>query len=264
MFVFLSKILPPLIYPVGLACIFLVIALIFYRKPRLGRVAVLVSFLLLWLGGNRLVAYQLAKRLEWQYLPLKEVPEVEVMVVLGGGTLAANPPRLMAEINGAGDRLIYAARLYREGKAQRLLLSGGGIEWYTPSSANPAAEMAELLELLGVPEEAMILEDRSQNTLQNAQFTKTILAQMGVERVLLVTSAMHMPRSVRVFERQGLEVIPAPTDYTVTQIGWQTITRPSLVNLVLNLIPSADNLSLTTRALKEIIGATVYEWVGDD
>jgi len=259
MFVFLSKILPPLIYPVGLASIFLVIALVFYRKPRLGRVAVLVSFLLLWLGGNRLVAYQLAKTLEWQYLPMKEVPEMEVMVVLGGGTLAANPPRLMAEINGAGDRLIYAARLYREGKAQKLLLSGGGIEWYTPTS-----EMAELLELLGVPEEAMILEDRSQNTLQNAQFTKTILAQMGVERILLVTSAMHMPRSVRVFERQGLEVIPAPTDYTVTQIGWQTMTRPSLMNLVLNLIPSADNLALTTRALKEIIGATVYEWVGED
>ncbi len=264
MFVFLSKILPPLIYPVGLACVFLIVALVFYQRPRLGRIAILVSFLLLWLGGNRLVAYQLAKSLEWQYLPLKEVPKVEVMVVLGGGTLAANPPRLMAEINGAGDRLIYAARLYREGKAEKLLLSGGGIEWYTPASANPAAEMADLLEMLGVPAEAMILEDRSQNTLQNAQYTSAILAQMGVRRVLLVTSAMHMPRSVRVFERQGLEVIPAPTDYTVTQIGWQTMTRPTWVNVVLNLIPNADNLSLTTRALKEIIGTTVYEWVGED
>ncbi|PWH16695.1 MAG: hypothetical protein DDG59_09115 [Anaerolineae bacterium] len=264
MFVFLSKVIPPLIYPLGLACSFLGAALIFYKRQRLVRVAVLVSFLLLGLGGNRLVAYQLAKTLEWQYLPLEEVPEVEVMVVLGGGTLAANPPRLMAEINGAGDRLIYAAKLYREGKAQKLLLSGGGIEWYTPSSANPAAEMAELLEMLGVPKEALLLEDRSQNTLQNAQNAKTILSEMGVRRVLLVTSAMHMPRSVRVFERQGLEVIPAPTDYTVTQIGWQTMTRPTLVNFILNLIPSADNLSLTTRALKEILGAAVYEWVGDE
>lgn len=264
MFVFLSKILPPLIYPLGLACILLVIAIGFYKKQRLVRVAIWVSFLLLWLGGNRLVAYQLAGLLEWQYFPLEEVPEVEVVVVLGGGTLAANPPRVMAEVNGAGDRLIYAARLYREGKAQKLLLSGGGIDWYTPSSANPAAEIAFLLELMGVPKEALILEDRSQNTLQNAQFAKRLLEEMGIKRILLVTSAMHMPRSVRVFERQGLEVVPVPTDYTVTQIGWQTITAPTLVNLVLNLIPSADNLSLTTRALKEIIGTTVYEWVGDD
>lgn len=264
MFVFLSKILPPLIYPLGLACILLALALVFYGRKRWVRVALWLSFLLLWLGGNRLVAYQLARWLEWQYLPLKDVPEVEVMVVLGGGTLAANPPRVMAEVNGAGDRLIYAAQLYREGKAQKLLLSGGGIEWYTPSSANPAAEMATLLELMGVPREALILEDRSQNTLQNAQNAKPILESMKVKRVLLVTSAMHMPRSVRVFERQGIDVIPAPTDYTVTQAGWQTITAPTPVNLVLNLIPNADNLSLTTRALKEIIGATVYEWVGDD
>ncbi len=263
MFVFLSKILPPLVYPLGLACILLILALVFYRHHRLGRMAILLAFILLWLGGNRLVAFQLARFLEWQYLPLEEVPEVDVMVVLGGGTLAANPPRVMPEVNGAGDRLIYAARLYREGKAQKVLLTGGGIEWYSASSTNPAAEMAELLEMMGVPPEALILEDQSQNTLQNAQNSSKILEELDVRRILLVTSAMHMPRSVRIFERQSLEVIPAPTDYSVTQLGWQRLTSPSLVTWILNLIPNADNLSLTSRALKEIIGAAVYEWVED-
>ncbi len=263
MFVFLSKILPPLVYPLGLACILLILALVFYRHQRLGRTVILLAFILLWLGGNRLVAFQLARFLEWQYLPLEEVPEVDVMVVLGGGTLAANPPRVMAEVNGAGDRLIYAARLYREGKAQKVLLTGGGIEWYSASSTNPAAEMAELLEMMGVPPEALILEDQSQNTLQNAQNSSKILEELDVRRILLVTSAMHMPRSVRIFERQSLEVIPAPTDYSVTQLGWQRLTSPSLVTWILNLIPNADNLSLTSRALKEIIGAAVYEWVED-
>lgn len=263
MFVFLSKVLPPLVYPLGSACILLALALLFYRRQNFVRSAILISFLLLWMGGNRLIAYQLARSLEWQYLPQEEIPPVEVMVVLGGGTLMATPPRVMTEINGAGDRLIYALRLYREGKARKILLSGGGIEWYTPSSANPAREMATLLELMGVPSEALVLEDRSQNTLQNAQFTQKMLAEWGVKRILLVTSAMHMPRAVQAFKRQGLEVIPAPTDYTVTQLGWQTMTAPTLVNLVLNLIPTADNLSLTSRALKEILGTTVYEWVGD-
>ncbi len=263
MFVFLSKILPPFIYPLGLACIFLGLAWVFFHRARFARSAVLISLLLLWLGGNRLVAFQLARWLEWQYLPLDEIPPVEVMVVLGGGTLAANPPRAMPEINGAGDRILYAAQLYREGKARKMLLSGGGIEWYTPSAANPAAEMAYLLEMMGVPREVLILEDQSQNTLQNAQRSKQILEKLGVRRIILVTSAMHMPRSVHVFEKQGLEVIPAPTDYTVTQSGWQLITAPKFTTWLLNLIPNADNLSLTTRALKEIIGTAVYEWVGD-
>ncbi|MCS7246635.1 MAG: YdcF family protein [Anaerolineales bacterium] len=261
MFVFLSKVLPPLIYPLGMSTVLLLCASLLYRFPRLSRSMVWTAFLLLWLGGNRLVAYHLARALEWQYLPPESVPEVEVMVVLGGGTLAAAPPRVMPEVNGAGDRLLYAARLYHEGKAAKILLSGGAIEWYTPSSPNPAAEMASLLQWMGVPEEALILEGHSQNTLQNAQFSKAILEKMGVHRILLVTSAMHMPRSVRAFERQGFEVIPAPTDYTVTQSGWQRMTTPTLANLLLNLIPTADNLSLTTRALKEILGTTVYEWI---
>lgn len=262
MFVILSKILPPLFYPLGLACLILIFALIFFRSPRLARSATLIALLLLWLGGNRLFSYQLARSLEWQYLPQASYPPADAIVVLGGGTLSANYPRIMPEVNGAGDRLFYAAKLYQQGSAPLILLSGGTINWYTPDEG-PARDMAELMTMLGVPQSSLLLEGKSRNTFENAQMSREILQPMGINRILLVTSALHMPRSVKVFQSQGFEVIPAPTDYTVTQSGWQTMTQINPMSIFLNLIPSAENLALTTRSLKEYIGMFAYRWLGD-
>ncbi|MFZ5810356.1 MAG: YdcF family protein [Chloroflexota bacterium] len=262
MFVILSKILPPFIYPVGLTCLALGFALLLYRHPRISRALVLFSLVLLWLAGNRLFSYQLTRSLEWQYLPMNEYPPCDVIVVLGGGTLSANSPRSMPEVNGAGDRLFYAAKLFQEGKADKVLLSGGVIDWYTPDEG-PAHDMAILIELLGVPQSALILENESRNTYENAQKSWEILAPQGKKRILLVTSALHMPRSVKVFTAQGFEVVPAPTDFTVTQAGWQKMITLNPMNIILNLIPSAENLALTTRSLKEYIGMQAYNLLGD-
>ena len=80
--------------------------------------------------------------------------------------------------------------------------------------------------------------------------------------MLLVTSAIHMPRSVALFKHQGIEVIPAPADYTVTQQGWDNMFSPDLPSLLINLLPNASSLSLTTNALKEYLGLFVYHLQG--
>ena len=85
---------------------------------------------------------------------------------------------------------------------------------------------------------------------------------MGIRRIILVTSASHMPRSVALFEKQGFEVIPAPTDFTVTQAGWDKLKSGGLASQVLSLLPSAENLGLTTRMLKEYFGMLVYRLNG--
>ena len=91
-----------------------------------------------------------------------------------------------------------------------------------------------------------MLEERSRNTSQNAVFTADILARRGIDRILLVTSAIHMPRSKALFEAQGLEVIPAATDHEVQAIpGWR------------NWLPSTDALDGSSRAIKEIVGRLV-------
>lgn len=257
MFVFLSKILPPLLYPVGLTCLLLLLSLFLAKRARLRQAFLITALLLLLAGGNKFIADGLARSLEWRYLPPKTMPQADVIVVLGGATQSATYPRQIVEINSAGDRVIYAYALYQQGTAPHLLLSGGSIEWLS-SNGNPASDMADLLILMGVPAEAMWQENNSRNTYENALECQKILQTKGIQRIILVTSALHMPRSVKLFEKQGLEVIPAPADFTVTQSGWQQITATTPGALLTYLVPSADNLSLTTKALKEYLGILAY------
>jgi len=261
MFLVLSKILPPFVYPLGLACLLIVLALFLRRRLKWQKAFLVLALLLLWAGGTRWVAWGLTCSLEWRYLPPEEIPQAQVAVILGGATHSALYPRPLVEVNGAGDRVLYALWLYQQGKAEHLLLSGGSIDWLS-ADENPAQDMATLLEMMGVPQGAIWLESESRNTYENAVYAKEFLEARGIEKVILVTSALHMPRSVALFEAQGLEVISAPTDYNVTQPGWEHLKQPNLAAQLYNLLPSAENLSLTTRALKEYLGLLAYRLRG--
>lgn len=262
MFFLLSKILPLFFYPLGLACLVLGLALLLRRREVLYTKLVTVALLVLWLGGNRIVASTLARSLEWRHIPASApgaaVPQADVIVVLGGSTRTHAFPRPMAELGDRGNRLLYAARLYRQGVAEHVLLSGGNVPWLSPSSVPEAETMADILAVMGVPQEAIWLEPGSRNTHENAVETQKILERQGVSRVILVTSAMHMPRSYRVFLKTGLGVTPLPADYLVSQEDWDLLFQPDPMVQVFNLLPSARYLHVTTDALKEYVGIAVY------
>jgi uncharacterized SAM-binding protein YcdF (DUF218 family) len=260
--IFLSKTLPQLVYPLGLACILVVLALITYRNARFQRLVLLLALLFLWLGSTRWVAYGLARSLEWRILSPALIPQGDVIIVLGGGTETAQYPRVMAEVNGAGDRVLYAAKLYREKKAPNILLSGGDIAWLEGRGRTPAEDMAEILGLMGVPPQALILETKSINTYENSVECAKIVRERGFKRALLVTSAMHMPRAEGLFAHQGMQAIPVPVDYSITRAGWEHLFEPSWETQIINLLPSVSNLSLSTRALKEYLGIWVYHLRG--
>jgi uncharacterized SAM-binding protein YcdF (DUF218 family) len=261
MFVFLSKMLPPLVYPLGLACLLILLALFLRRRSGWQQAALILALLALLIGGNRWVAMGLARYLERRYLPPEPVPTAQAIVVLGGGTEALESPRPITEVSGAGDRVLYAAWLYQQGKAPVILASGGLLDW-SSQQTTPAQDMAALFELFGIPPEAIWLQSESRNTYEDALFSAKILKEKGIQRILLVTSAWHMPRSVRLFRAQGLEVLPAPTDFYVTDADWKSLTSLDLRVQVLGLLPSADNLGLTTRMLKEYLGMIVYDLKG--
>lgn len=258
MFVILSKFLPLFVYPLGLACLLLLAALLFGKKARPW--LILAALLILWMSSTSFASNALVRSLEWKYLPPNAVPPVDTVVVLGGGTEPAIYPRPGVEVNSAGDRVLYAARLYREGKIKHILLSGGEIEWLTSSASSPAKDMAALLTGMGIPEEALWLESKSRNTHENAVMSQAILQEMGVKKVLLITSALHMPRSVALFEKLGVEVIPLPVDYSVTQVNGSV--GNDWVGQLLGWLPSAGNLNATTNALKEYLGIFTYTLQG--
>lgn len=263
MFIYLSKLLPIFVYPIGLACILMLISLFRPRQPRWQRGLVGLALLILWLSSSRLVAATLLRSLEWRYLPPAEVPTADVIVVLGGGTKTAEYPRPTVEVSEAGDRTLYAAWLYHQGVAEHLLLTGGHVFTSTLATEPPEAEdMLTIMQMLDVPDEAIWLETKSRNTYENALYSRPLLAEKGINTILLVTSAIHMPRSVAIFEKQGFTVIPLPTDFIVTESSWQEITSLTFQGQFGNVLPTVENLQFTTWALKEYIGMAVYRLRG--
>lgn len=262
MFVFFSKFLPLLVYPLGLACVLIILALVIKKHPGFRTAVLWAALAILWLGGNRWVSSSLARSLETQYLPPETYPKVDAIVVLGGGTESYGAPRSGVELNGAGDRLIQAARLYREGVSSTLLLSGGNITWLGGRPSTPAEEMKEILVFMGIPEEALVLQTKSQNTQEDALYSAEILRSRGIDEVILVTSAAHMPRSVGLFEKQGIKVIPAPADFNVPDYEWEDLWHGSAASQIINFLPNAGSLSQTTSSLKEYIGLLVYKLRG--
>ncbi|MGB3240414.1 MAG: YdcF family protein, partial [Geitlerinemataceae cyanobacterium] len=168
------------------------------------------------------------------------------------------PPRPWVEVNEAGDRLLYGAKLYRQRKAPVVIVSGGRLDWKR-TGASESEDMAEILQTMGVPATAILQDPTSLNTRENAVNVKRILEEKGIRQILLVTSALHMPRSVLIFQRLGIDPIPAPTDF-LTDEGSET--SESWQDIVLGLFPDADRLYLSTRTLKEYIGIIVYRLRG--
>lgn len=262
MFVYLSKLLPLLLYPLGLAAILLIFVLALDKNRKWQKGLLIFTLVVLWVGSNRWVSYALARSLEWRILPPETTPQAEVIVLLGGGTEPGDYPRQMTEVNSAGDRVLYAAWLYREGAAPVILVSGGNLNFSSARGATPVDDMIELLTQLGVPQEAIWQQGQSQNTHEDAVYSADILKEKQITEVILVTSAMHMPRAKALFENQGIDVTPAQTDFTITEQNWQSVFHPNLGELVINLLPNASALNLTTTVLKEYFGLLIYRLQG--
>ncbi|MEM9088970.1 MAG: YdcF family protein [Cyanobacteria bacterium P01_F01_bin.53] len=259
---FLSKLLPLFIYPLGLSSLLMVLGLVWlWKHPKRASWAIALAFFILFFSSNTLVSNKLVSTLEWQYFPPDPVPTADAIVVLGGATETALPPRPWVEVLSAGDRILYGARLYTQKRAPKLILSGGRVTWRGGGGPSEADDMKEIAMAMNVPESAIVLEGDSLNTRQNAVNVQKILTEQQIDSVLLVTSAIHMPRSVAIFKKLGIEVIPAPTDYRVSTESYERINE-TWQGRILDLLPDSEALHYFTRALKEYVGFTIYRLRG--
>jgi len=139
MFFFLSKLLPSLLSPLVIVCILIVVALIalYRRSYRLAATANLTALGILFILSNPLFAGLLLKPLETHNLPPNPLPAADAIVVLGGVSSPAFAPQPLAHLGGGADRLTYAAKLYQEGKAPFIVLSGAGMPWRATCRLRP-------------------------------------------------------------------------------------------------------------------------------
>jgi uncharacterized SAM-binding protein YcdF (DUF218 family) len=224
-----------------------VIGLLLRRRwPRTGLALGVTSLALLLLFSTRAGAYLLLRPLENLTAPLTQeaTAGAQAIVVLGGGRISASPeegghdsvnPQTLA-------RLRYAARLQRT-TGLPLLVSGGKPDGAAESEAQLMAR--SLRDDFAVP--VRWLEQDSDNTAQNAFYSKRQLQHDGVTRVLLVTDAMHMPRAQAIFDRAGLAAVAAPTRFLRDE-------RFSAIYYV----PDGEGLRRSHYALHEWLGLLWY------
>ncbi|GBF80001.1 YdcF family protein [Aphanothece sacrum] len=260
-FLFLSKLIPLFFYPLGLVTVLLIVTLFLaWRKSSKLQIPLALALIIILISSNGWVSNELVKSLEWQYLNKEEIPQAEAIIILGGATKSATFPRPMVDVNEQGDRVIYAAKLYQDKKAPLIIASGGRIDWLGGQEPE-AKDMTQLLQLMGVPQTAVIQESESLNTYENAINVNKILEEKHINEVLLVTSALHMPRSLAIFKKQGINVIPAPTDFLISEADLRG-TNISFGAVIFNLLPEASRLAKTTQALKEYLGIIIYRLQG--
>ncbi len=254
MTLFLSKLVPIALYPLGLAILLAIFALAFARFRRTSRTVLLVAIVLLWLPSMPVTANLLALRWEAAYPPVAvaDLPNADAIVLLGGFVGQALPPRIAPAPNQNVDRLFEAARLFHANKAAHIIVSAGNVPWET-TVVSEAQLIGRLLGELGVPAEAVLLEEKSRNTYENAIFTAAILRDKGWHSTLLVTSAAHMRRAMSAFRKAGVAATAAAADVRGTY---------SLYSSVLDFLPSADALAESSNVIREMIGLVYYRLRG--
>jgi uncharacterized SAM-binding protein YcdF (DUF218 family) len=242
----MRRVLEALLLPPASALLLLLVGtLLVRRRRRLGRTLQFAGVLWLWLASTPACAGLLIEGLQTfpPLPPTGTLPAAQAIVVL-----SAEADIVGAEYGGAVagpvtmQRLRYAVALQRRTNLP-LLTSGGSPARGAPSLARVMADAAE--REFGVP--VRWREERSADTRENAQFSAELLRASGVQTVLLVTSAWHMPRSVAAFERAGLQVVAAPTAFR-TPVG----------DPVTAWLPHWHGLRDTGLALHEWLGRAFY------
>jgi uncharacterized SAM-binding protein YcdF (DUF218 family) len=253
-FFFLSKTIGVLLLPsnllmaIGIAGLILLLT----RLAPLGRKLVVASVLSLTICGYSPLGYWLLYPLESRFPPWDDTSGVlDGIVVLGG----AIEPDLsaahgVAVFGTSVDRIIAAAGLAHRYPNARVIFSGGNANLVSSDAAKEADFAEAVFESLGFSEERLILERRSRNTQENAEFSKALAAPKGGERWVLVTSAFHMPRSVGIFRKAGFAVEPYPAD-------WRMGGRDDLLKFSDTFIRGLERVDISSR---EWIGLLAY-WI---
>jgi len=215
-----------------------------------GRILIIAAGLVLYLFSIPAISDRLLCSLESQH----RQPDVEVLssldlvVVLGAGYHPSGGFRESAEPSGlAYARVFGGVKAFKNSKAGVLALCGGGDD---ETGETEADVMKTLAMALGVREDKIITEGRSQNTMENATELKRLLVTKGQRRIGLATSALHMPRSERVFRQVFAEdtIVPLPVGY---------LYKPSKRCLE-SMIPSSVALQTSTEAIHEWVGMLWY------
>ncbi len=213
------------------------------RKRRAGRILFALAIVLAWGLSTPFIGSRLLAALETMPALNRPLPQKAAIVALSAG-IKHNAPEYGGETVDERTllRLRYAVRLQRQ-SGLPLLVSGGRLR-------NADTSLGELMRRAAVEDFGLSdvwVEDASLNTWENARFSARLLKGKGVDTVILVTHAWHMPRAAAAFRAQGLTVLAAPTGFTDRAAAeWRAF------------LPMMNGLNDSFFALHEFLGRLYY------
>jgi uncharacterized SAM-binding protein YcdF (DUF218 family) len=241
--IYLHKILPTFVLPIILVIIVILIGLI-KNKKKLIYIAIGVLYIISTpIFSNNF--FKLVEGNEYRK-PISTIDRADAIVVLSG----------MLEINEVGDstyvewgdpdRFFGGIALFKAGKSQKLVFTGGKMPW-DKSKKTEGEVLKEYAISNGIASEKILVTKDVENTADEAVTVKELISPS--KRIILVTSAYHMYRAKRLFEKEGFEVIPYDVDY---KVGRNTEI------VIMDFLPDVESLKQTETGIKEIIGRIYY------
>jgi uncharacterized SAM-binding protein YcdF (DUF218 family) len=245
MYFIFSKVLLFLLFPLNWILVFFLIAL-FSKRPKLKRRSFVTGMVLLVIFSNPYLLYLFAKNWDIGSGLLSKEKTYSAAIVLGG--FSGEDKNGKGFFNEQSDRFIEGVRLKQTGRVSHILVSGGNGN-LQQSSFREAAWAKAVLQELKLPDTAILVEQNSRNTFENAAFSKQVLEKAHLQPpYLLVTSAWHMRRALYIFKKEGLDVIAYSSGH---------VTVDSKFSAVDYIIPDAGVLMGWNLYLKEMVGLTV-------
>ncbi len=236
--------------------IWIIIALgisLFSKNPKRKRIALVTATVLLLVFTNPFLSNEAWLLWERAPKPIGELPNYDAAIILTGLTELDKSPHDRVYTNKGADRVLHTIQLYKQGKFPYIIISGG-----TGSLRNnltpEAVSLQKILLNAGVPNDAILIEDKSRNTYENATFTKKLLDQRtDLKKLLLVTSAFHMRRSEACFQKAGILADTYPADFYTYNRSW------AFDKLI---VPNEKVLYHWQKLIHEVAGFLIYKMVG--
>jgi uncharacterized SAM-binding protein YcdF (DUF218 family) len=243
---FLNKLLPIFVLPLGWVLLLLVFALV--RKKWW---PVVVAMMILVVASLPATASRLIGWLESFYpaLPVAEAGPADAIVVLGGILGPKAVPGGVINWNESSERFDGGVALLRAGRAKTLVFTGARMPWEKRIMVSEGESLRVIALAQGVPAEQIVVTGEVGNTRDEARAVAELAKARGWKKVIVVTTAWHLPRAARLFRNAGVDFVPFPVDF-------RTDGKRSLAGV--DFLPKAEALLMTEVALRECYGNVFY------
>lgn len=251
MFFILSKILSFIIHPV--TWIFILMLLSLFTKKEKSKKWTIITLVVFYLFSNDFLFCEVMRAWEEPRKKIDDLENYDVVIVLGG-MISFDSDLERMQANRGIDRSLQGLLVYKKGKAKKLFISGGSGSLQFPDMKEGLIIKSYLTQI-GIPEQDIFIESESKNTYENAVYTGKELERLGLQnsKLLLVTSASHMYRSKKCFEKQGLMVDTYSAD---------VVAGPRKFVFDHLFLPNGNTLNDWYNLLHELLGVAIYKIMG--